>query len=63
MVSTLVLGLVGRAVPQINIMAVGVGLNTLMLLGLSCLTLGVVAWTFQQPLVDVLVQLRNAVHP
>jgi flagellar biosynthetic protein FliR len=60
LVSTLVLGLVGRTLPQINMMGVGLGLNAMMLLGLLCLSLGVVAWTFQQPMVDVIVQLRDA---
>jgi flagellar biosynthesis protein FliR len=62
LVSTLVLGLVARAVPQINALGVGLGLNAMMLLGLLCVSLGIVAWTFQEPMVDVLVQLRDAVR-
>jgi flagellar biosynthesis protein FliR len=60
--STLVLAFVGRALPQINLLGVGVGVNSMMLLGLLCLSLGVIAWTFQGPLVDVLVELRGAIR-
>jgi flagellar biosynthesis protein FliR len=63
LVSNLVLGLVGRTLPQINMLGVGVGLNAMLMLGLLCLSLGVVAWTFQGPMVDILVLLRDAAKP
>jgi flagellar biosynthetic protein FliR len=58
--STLVLGLVSRTLPQINIIAVGFGLNSLLTLAIMILSVGTVAWTFQQPVVDVLGQLQEA---
>jgi flagellar biosynthetic protein FliR len=58
--STLVLGLVSRTLPQINIIAVGFGLNSLLVLAMLTLSVGTVAWTFQGPVADVLKQLQEA---
>jgi flagellar biosynthetic protein FliR len=58
--STLVLGLVSRTLPQINIIAVGFGINSLLVLAMMMLSVGTVAWTFQRPVADVLLQLREA---
>jgi flagellar biosynthesis protein FliR len=63
LISTLVIGLISRTLPQLNIMAVGLGLNSLVVLGLLFVSVGVVAWTFEEPMVDVLVTLRDAVRP
>jgi flagellar biosynthetic protein FliR len=48
LLSTLVLGLVTRTLPQINIIAIGFGLNALLTLGLLFLTLGSIIWTLQE---------------
>lgn len=58
--STLVLGLVSRTLPQINIIAVGFGLNSLLVLAMLVLSVGTVAWTFERPIADVLAQLQEA---
>jgi flagellar biosynthetic protein FliR len=47
LLATLVLGIISRSVPQLNVMAVGFGLNWLVTLGALSLTLGVAAWAFQ----------------
>lgn len=60
LLSTLLLGLITRTLPQINIIAVGFGLNSLLTLGLLSVTLGAVAWTFQNPAIDVLQQIQDA---
>jgi flagellar biosynthetic protein FliR len=60
LLATLVLGLISRTLPQINIIAVGFGMNSLLTLGLLFLSLGVVAWTFQDPMADVMSQLQEA---
>jgi flagellar biosynthetic protein FliR len=60
LLSTLLLGLITRTMPQINIIAVGFGLNSLLTLGLLCVTLGAVAWTFQDRTVDVLLQIQDS---
>lgn len=61
LLSTLVLGMVTRTLPQINIVAVGFSLNVLLALAALFLTLGTIAWTLQeqtegtlQAIVDVL---------
>jgi flagellar biosynthetic protein FliR len=54
LLSNLVLGLVSRTLPQINVIAVGFGVNALLALGVLMLSLGGVAWTFQDPTLDVL---------
>jgi flagellar biosynthetic protein FliR len=60
--ATLVLGLISRTLPQINILVVGFGVNALLTLGMLFLSIGVVAWTFQDPVVDVLMQLQGALR-
>ena len=54
LLSNLILGLISRTLPQINVIAVGFGLNSLLALGVLCLSLGTVAWTFQEPTVEVM---------
>jgi flagellar biosynthetic protein FliR len=57
--STIVLGLVSRTVPQINVIAVGFGLNSFLTLAMMMVSLGAVAWTFQDPAVDALHHLME----
>jgi flagellar biosynthetic protein FliR len=61
LVSNLVLGLISRTLPQINVIAVGFGLNSLLALGMLLLSIGGVAWTFQEPTIDVMQRLSEAV--
>ncbi len=63
LLSTLVLGLVSRTLPQINVIAVGFGLNSLLTLGALFISIGAVAWTFQEPIADTLEQLQEVVLP
>jgi flagellar biosynthetic protein FliR len=60
LLSNLVLGLISRTLPQINVIAVGFGLNALLSMGILFLSIGAAAWTFQDPTLDVLQQLREA---
>jgi len=62
LLSTLVMGLISRTLPQINILAVGFGLNSLLTLAMLFLSIGIVAWTFQDPVVDVIRQLLAAIR-
>jgi flagellar biosynthesis protein FliR len=48
LLSTLVLGLVTRTLPQINIIAIGFNLNALLTLAGLFLTIGTIAWTLQE---------------
>jgi flagellar biosynthesis protein FliR len=59
--STLVLGLISRTLPQINIIAIGFGLSSMVLMGVLFLSLGAVAWAFQAPIVNILQELQECV--
>jgi flagellar biosynthetic protein FliR len=61
LLSNVVLGLISRTLPQINVIAVGFGLNSLLTLGMLFLTIGMIAWTFQEPTVDVMQQIAEVV--
>ena len=60
LLATLVLGLIGRTLPQINILAVGFSINSLLSLGCLFTTIGVVAWAFPQQTGTALEILRHA---
>ena len=61
LLATLVLGLVGRTLPQINILAVGFGVNSLISLACLFTSVGVVAWAFPQQTTAALDLLKQAV--
>jgi flagellar biosynthesis protein FliR len=61
LLATLVLGLVSRTLPQINVIAVGFGLNSLLTIGALLFCLGTVMWTFQDPIVAAIDSLVEAV--
>ena len=48
LIATVVLGLIGRTLPQLNIMVLGFGINALATLAALSLSLGAIAWAFQQ---------------
>src|SRR5262245_818833 len=54
LLATIVLGLISRTLPQINIIAIGFGLSAMVLMGVLFLSLGALAWTFQEPILEVL---------
>lgn len=58
--ATVVMGLISRTLPQLNIIVVGFSLNSLLTLAMLMLSVGGVAWTFERPVVDVLQQLQEA---
>ena len=62
LLATLLLGLIGRTLPQINILAVGFGVNTMLVLGTMFISLGAVAWAFPQQTVTAIELLRDAVY-
>jgi flagellar biosynthetic protein FliR len=61
LLATLVLGLISRTLPQINVIAVGFGLNSLLTIGGLLFCLGTVMWTFQDPIVGAVDSLVEAV--
>jgi flagellar biosynthesis protein FliR len=63
LLSTLVLGLISRTLPQLNILMVGFGLNALLTFAIFSLTIGVSAWVFQdqvEPALDTVLQELHA---
>jgi flagellar biosynthetic protein FliR len=60
LLSNLVLGLISRTLPQINVIVVGFGLNALLAMGLLFLSIGAAAWTFQDPTIDVMQRIQEA---
>jgi flagellar biosynthesis protein FliR len=47
LLASLVMGLIGRTVPQLNVMNMGFALNSLLTFGVLALTLGSALWAFQ----------------
>ncbi len=54
LLATLVLGLIGRTLPQLNVMALGFGLNAMLGLAVLALSLGAAAWALEDELAGVL---------
>ena len=48
LLATLLLGLVSRTLPQLNAMQIGFGINSFVTLGMLSLSMGTVAWLFQE---------------
>lgn len=61
LLSNIVLGLISRTLPQINVIAVGFGVNSLLALGVLFLSVGAIAWTFQEPTVEVLRNVTSVI--
>ena len=47
LLSTLVTGLISRALPQLNILALGFGINAMMTMAILSVSLGSLAWVFR----------------
>jgi flagellar biosynthetic protein FliR len=62
LLATLVLALLSRTLPQLNLMAVGFGFSSLVTLGTLSVSLGVAAWAFQEQVDPVLQSLFDALH-
>jgi len=62
LLSTLVLGLISRTLPQLNILMVGFGLNAMLTFAVFSLTIGAAAWVFQDQIEPALDTLLEALH-
>lgn len=62
LLSTLVMGLISRTLPQLNILAVGFGMNAMLTFGTLMLSLSAAAWVFQADLEPALARLLEALH-
>jgi len=61
LLATVMLGLVSRTLPQLNILALGFGINSLVTFGTLALSLGGIAWAFQERIDPVLANVLDAV--
>lgn len=62
LLSTLLLGLIGRTLPQINILAIGFGINSMLALGTLMLSVGTITWAFPQQTTTVIELLQDAIR-
>jgi len=60
LLANLVLGLIGRTLPQLNIFLVGFGLNAMLALGVLALSLGAAVWVFQDQVAPAIETLASA---
>jgi len=61
LLSILVLGLISRTLPQLNILMVGFGLNAMLTFAVLSLTIGAAAWVFQTHVETALAMLMDSV--
>ena len=62
LLATLVLGLIGRTLPQINILVVGFSVNALLTAGVLVVSIGAVCWAFPQPTINAIETLTDAIR-
>ena len=62
LLASLVVGLIGRTLPQLNVMALGFGVSALVAYGTLAITLGAAVWAFQSQLEPALETLLDALH-
>ncbi len=62
LLSTLVLGLIGRTLPQLNILMVGFGLNSMLAFATFSLTIGTAVWVFQDQIEPAMEVILEALH-
>jgi flagellar biosynthetic protein FliR len=59
LMSILVMGLISRTLPQLNILAVGLSLNSIVMLATVAISLGAIAWMFQDAVVPILEEIST----
>jgi flagellar biosynthetic protein FliR len=62
LLTTVALGLIGRTLPQLNVFAVGFGLNAMLTFAVLGLTLGAAAWAFQDEVGPALQTIFDALN-
>jgi flagellar biosynthetic protein FliR len=60
LLATLVMGLIGRTLPQLNVLMVGFGLSTMLTFATLSLTLGAAVWVFQDQIEPTLEAMLEA---
>lgn len=62
LLANLVLGLIARAVPQLNILLIGLGMNALLALGVLGISLGAAVWVFEDHLEPTVSAVVDGLH-
>ena len=62
LVTMLVMGLLGKTLPQLNLMSVGFGINSMVMFSVFGLSLGAGIWCFQEKIGDVFVLLFHGLQ-
>lgn len=62
LLATLVLGLVSRTLPQLNVLVLGFGINSLVTLSMMMFTIGGSIWVFESYIVDLTDPLFEMLH-
>lgn len=60
LLANLILGLISRTLPQLNVMAVGFGLNIMITMLVTMASLGAIVWLFQDSAWETLDRMRDA---
>jgi flagellar biosynthesis protein FliR len=63
MLATIVLGLISRTLPQLNILAIGFGLNALVSFVVLAISIGAMAWLFQEQLEPAVQAIVDSLRP
>ena len=59
LMSVLIMGLISRTLPQLNILAMGFSLNAMIMLGTLAISLGSIVWIFQEQVEPTLEAIRE----
>lgn len=63
LMSVLIMGLISRTMPQLNILAVGFNMNSLVMLGVLTLSLGTIVWVVQDHVDVAIDSVLNSLLP
>ncbi|RCS41364.1 type III secretion protein [Bremerella cremea] len=62
LIGVLVMGVISRTLPQLNLMAIGFSMNTMLLMAFIMLTIGSVVWIFQDSVEPTVDKIRSMFH-
>ncbi|MDR0521017.1 MAG: flagellar biosynthetic protein FliR [Planctomycetaceae bacterium] len=62
LITMLVMGLLGKTLPQLNLMSVGFGINSMVMFAVFCFSLGTGMWCFQERIADIFEIMMQGIH-
>jgi flagellar biosynthetic protein FliR len=62
LLATVLLGLISRTIPQINVLVVGFGVNSLITLGMLAISLSSMVYVFQDSFTPAIDQIIETLH-